>query len=302
MLGGDVRRVQIRMTEVRFNVLAWGPAAAARAAAIIENIRGGLGALVRRPKYAPPPAGEGPAAPFVSAWRRLRFQAVLAVAAVALAMLLLDDPLHHIAAGLPEWVVDDAFVVTDFGRSGWILVPAGVPLVLMALLASPALDHMSRAVLAMVAVRLGFVFVAVGLPGLVGTIVKRWIGRVRPSEAGAFAYEPFSWRPEYASFPSGHSTTAFAALVAIGVIVPRLRPALWIYALAIAASRVVVSAHYPSDVIAGAAFGAFGAILVRDWFAARRLGFCIGRDGAVHTMPGPSLRRIKRVAARLIAT
>jgi undecaprenyl-diphosphatase len=216
-------------------------------------------------------------------------------------MLLIDTPLYRIAAGLPEWVVDDAFVVTDFGRSSWILVPVGVPLLLTALLASPPLDYMSRAVFATVAVRLGFVFVAVGLPGLVSTIVKRWIGRVRPSDAGPFAYEPFSWRPEYASFPSGHTTTAFAALVAIGMICPRLRPALWIYALAIAASRVVVSAHYPSDVIAGAAFGAFGAVLVRDWFAARRLGFCIGLDGAVRTMTGPSPRRIKRVAAKLIA-
>jgi undecaprenyl-diphosphatase len=199
-------------------------------------------------------------------------------------------------------VIDDAFIVTDFGLSGWILVPVGVPLVLMALLASPAFDHMSRGVLAMVATRLGFVFVGVGLPGLISTIVKRWIGRVRPSEAGPFAYEPFSWRPDYASFPSGHATTSFAALVAIGAICPRLRPALWIYAFAIAASRVMVSAHYPSDVIAGAAFGAFGAAAVRDWFAVRRLGFYVGRDGAAHTLAGPSLRRIKRVAAKLIAT
>jgi undecaprenyl-diphosphatase len=288
------------MTEVRSNAPVRG-AAAARATAILENIRGGLGALVRPPKYAPPHAGEG-AAPFVPAWRRLRFQAVFAVGAVALAMVFLDTPLHQIAAGLPEWVVDDAFFVTDFGRSGWILVPVGVPLVLMTLLATRALDYMSRAVLAMVAARLGFVFIAVGLPGLVSTIVKRWIGRVRPSEAGPFAYEPFSWRPEYASFPSGHTTTAFAALVAIGLLCPRWRPVLWTYALAIAASRVMVSAHYPSDVIAGAAFGTLGAVLVRDWFAARRLGFYIGPDGAVWTMAGPSLRRIKRVAARLIAT
>jgi membrane-associated phospholipid phosphatase len=289
------------MTEVRSNAPVRG-AAAARVAAIIENVRSGLAAPLRRPRYAPPVAAEGARVPFVPAWRRLKVPAALAIGAIALAMAFLDTPLHNIATVLPEWMVDDAFVVTDFGLSGWILVPAGVPLVLTALVASPALDTMSRAAFAMVAARFGFVFVAVGLPGLVSTIVKRWIGRVRPSEAGPFAYEPFSWRPDYASFPSGHTTTAFAALVAIGALCPRLRPVLWIYAVAIGVSRVMVSAHYPSDVIAGAAFGAFGAVLVRDWFAVRRLGFCVGRDGDVHAMTGPSLRRIKRVAAKLIAT
>src|SRR5579871_1565635 len=114
------------------------------AAVIVENIRGGLCALVRRPK--PPPG-------FVPMWRHLKLHAVLVVCAVLLSMLFLDAPLHEVAAGLPEWVVDDAYVVTDFGRSNWILVPVGVPLVLMTLLASPAIPYMSRAVLAMVAVR-----------------------------------------------------------------------------------------------------------------------------------------------------
>jgi undecaprenyl-diphosphatase len=217
-------------------------------------------------------------------------------------MLYLDAPAIEFAAGLPPWLVDIAFEITDFGRSGWILVPLGVLIVLIALLASPALDYMSRALLAMVVARLGYIFIGVGLPGLVSTVVKRWIGRVRPSAAGPFAYEPFSWRPEYASFPSGHATTAFAALVAFGLIFPRIRPVLWVYALLIAASRVVVSAHYPSDVIAGAAFGAFGALLVRDWFAGRRLGFFVGRDGAIHAMAGPSRRRIKQVVGALFAS
>ena len=70
------------------------------------------------------------------------------------------------------------------------------------------------------------------------------------------------------------------ALVAIGAIWPQARALMWIYAVLIALSRVVVTAHHPSDVIAGAIVGASGALLVRNWFAARRLGFAVGSDGS----------------------
>ena len=62
-------------------------------------------------------------------------------------------------------------------------------------------------------------------------------------------------------------------LVAFGALWPRTRRYLLIYALLIVVSRVVVTAHYPSDVLAGALVGAVGALLVRRWFAMRRLGF-----------------------------
>jgi membrane-associated phospholipid phosphatase len=280
-----------------------GRAGRVRATALFENIRAGFGAVLRPPRpYPPPLAGDrGARTSLVPAWRRLKIQAALAICAVALSMLFLDAPAHQFASGLPAWLIDDAYEITDFGRSGWILVPLGALIIIIALVGARGLNAVSRALLAAVVVRLGFLFIAVGLPGIVSTLSKRWIGRVRPSAAGPFAYEPFSWRPEYASFPSGHATTAFAALVAFGLVFPRSRPVLWLYALLVAASRVIVSAHYPSDVIAGAAFGAFGALLVRDWFAARRLGFFVGPDGTVHTMAGPSPRRIKQVAGALIA-
>jgi membrane-associated phospholipid phosphatase len=89
--------------------------------------------------------------------------------------------------------------------------------------------------------------------------------------------------------------------MAVGALWPRARPVLWTYAVLIAVSRVVLTAHFPSDVIAGAVVGVVGALLVRDWFAARGLGFTIGADGVVRPLPGPSLARIKRVARQLVA-
>ena len=48
-------------------------------------------------------------------------------------------------------------------------------------------------------------------------------------------------------------------------------PAMIVYAILIAASRLVLLAHHPSDVVAGALIGVIGAMFVRYWFAARRV-------------------------------
>jgi undecaprenyl-diphosphatase len=148
-------------------------------------------------------------------------------------------------------------------------------------------------VLAALIVRFGFLFLAIGVPGLFVTIVKRLIGRARPnvgSPDDPFVYMPFGWEPEYASMPSGHATTAASAAIAIGAIWPRSRGVMWLYALVIMFSRVVVLAHHPSDVIAGAVVGAVGALGVRRWFAARRLLFSAAD---LRAFPGPSFKRIK---------
>ena len=70
--------------------------------------------------------------------------------------------------------------------------------------------------------------------------------------------------------------------------------------MVIAISRVVVTAHHPSDVIAGALVGGIGALLVRNWYAARRLGFAVAAGGTVYPLARPSWRRIKAVARRTI--
>jgi len=54
-----------------------------------------------------------------------------------------------------------------------------------------------------------------------------------------------------------------------------------IYAVAIAASRLVLLAHHPSDVVGGALVGLLGALCLRYWFAARQLGFTIEEDGKI---------------------
>lgn len=219
---------------------------------------------------------------------------------VGLAMWLADARGFTFTGALPLWLVEAFNELTDFGKSNWFLIPTGGLIVLAAIVATPAAGRVTNLVLTSLIVRFYFVFLAVALPGLFVTIVKRLIGRLRPSEAGPFVYVPWSWTPAYASMPSGHATTAVAAAIAIGMLWPKARVVMWIYAIVILASRVVIQAHFVSDVLAAAFVGGFGAILVRNWFAARRLAFIPGTDGTVRAMPGPSWRRVKAVARRLL--
>jgi membrane-associated phospholipid phosphatase len=260
---------------------------------LVANLVAGLTTPLRRPRGAW-------TARLVPAWRRYAPYLPPIAAFIAAAMLWLDTPIMRAADGLPPGFRVFVNELTDFGRGAWPLTPLVIALIAGTVLLLPSLSLMTRGALTAAIIKVGYMFVAIGLTGLADTIVKRIIGRVRPSDLGAFAYEPLSWRSDYASFPSGHAANVFATLVAVGLIFPRARPLLWAYALVIAASRVIVSSHFFSDVLAGAAFGAFGAIVIRDWFAARRLGFYVGSDGRVNTMPGPSFRRIKAVARALL--
>jgi membrane-associated phospholipid phosphatase len=241
------------------------------------------------------------------AWRtpaRIVIYALAAIAVISETMVFADAAIIRLVLHLPERIVVAFNWVTDFGKSVRFLVPIALLLAAIAALASPTLASMSRRVLAAVAARLGFLFVAIALPGLVFTIVKRLIGRARPLVGGSldpFLHHTMGWSVEYASLPSGHATDAAAVATAIGALWPRTRPLMWTYAALIALSRVVLTAHYPSDVIAGVIVGAAGALLVRDCFAARGLAFTLAPDGAVRPMPGPSFARIKRVARQLIA-
>jgi undecaprenyl-diphosphatase len=260
----------------------------------LRRIGGELVALLALPARAPLRASGAP----MLTVGRVALALLAAVVLIGGAMLVLDDWALAQQKRTPIWVINLFNEITDYGRSGWFLWPSAILIIALSLLAATT-QRLARLTIVSLIVRLEFIFGAIALPGLVVTVVKRLIGRVRPSVVGPFAYVPFSWRPDYASMPSGHATTAFAVAVALGTLWPRARPVLWLYALVIAASRVIIAAHYPSDVIAGACVGGFGAILIRNHFSARHLGFAATRDGTVHALPGPSLRRLRSIFARM---
>jgi undecaprenyl-diphosphatase len=85
-------------------------------------------------------------------------------------------------------------------------------------------------------------------------ILKRLTGRARPC-----ATETNCWAtllpPDRFSFPSGHTITAFAVAVPLGLFYPVLLPILIFCAMSVASSRILLGLHYLSDVVAGIAIG-----------------------------------------------
>ncbi|MDC0161644.1 phosphatase PAP2 family protein, partial [bacterium] len=93
------------------------------------------------------------------------------------------------------------------------------------------------------------------LVGLATQIIKHIIGRPRPNHSlldGSFEFNFFTTDSAFHSFPSGHSSTIIAIIIIASLIIPSLRYFFYTCGFLIAISRVVVGAHFITDVVAGA--------------------------------------------------
>jgi len=104
---------------------------------------------------------------------------------------------------------------------------------------------------------LALVVLAVAAADGIAAILKDAIGEKRPHDASALMSIPSS-----SSFPSGHTTIAFASATVLSALVPRAAPAFFLLALAIGYSRIYVGVHWPLDVVGGAVVGAATALLL----------------------------------------
>ncbi len=173
--------------------------------------------------------------------------------------------------------------ITDFGKDDYVLTALAAALVVMEL-AFPLLRGAARGRLLRFAARFEYLLLAVLLPILATEVIKRVVGRGRPfvgGKADPFHFLPFHDAEPYFSFPSAHSATAFALAFGVAAIWPKAPIPMFIYALLIAASRLVILAHHPSDVVGGAVVGLLGALAVRYWFAARDIAFAITENGEI---------------------
>ncbi len=85
-------------------------------------------------------------------------------------------------------------------------------------------------------------------------LLKRWLVRERPFIS--FPVINCGTPPlDRYSFPSGHTLHAVCFTTVLAMTLPAVAIVLMPFTLAVAASRVVLGLHYPSDVLAGAGVG-----------------------------------------------
>jgi undecaprenyl-diphosphatase len=222
---------------------------------------------------------------------------VIGIIATLAAASTLDIASISWGPALPDGVVSFFAFLTRYGQSDWILIPTGLFVILLLLCNWSRIDRRVAAAWTEIGTLATTLFVAVAGSGLTVDLIKVIIGRERPLRFGmdgAFAFDPFSFQYATNSFPSGHSTTAGAVAVTALLISRRAGGIVFFFAILIALSRIVVGAHYPSDVTAGFLFGASYAYFLAVGFSKGRIGFSMGS----RNIPRPRWIAIRRVFAR----
>lgn len=211
--------------------------------------------------------------------------AVIAALLIVLSVAMLDIHAVGWAKGLSDAMTRFFRSATRFGKSDWLLIPAGVCGLVLLVADWTRAERRVAAAWAEIGAFVLFFFVAVAGSGLTTDLVKWIVGRSRPGRFdidGTLTFTPFSSDAVFLSFPSGHATTVAAATLAVILIMRRFR---WIgltllaLAAVVAVSRVAVRAHFPSDVVGGIFVGATFTYGLAYALGRAGVGFQRQRDG-----------------------
>lgn len=157
--------------------------------------------------------------------------------------------------------------ITDFAE-GWYWL-AGSGLVFLAGSAAAMVLQGPAGEAARLAAGLGLaVLAAIALGAAILHTFKLFVGRVRPRDlfrSGAYGFSFFGFDVRKDSFPSGHAQTICAVATVFVLVWPWSAIVAVPVAVALSASRFIVTAHYASDVCMGMLIGVAGAEAALLW-------------------------------------
>lgn len=198
------------------------------------------------------------------------FWLLLATGMLVVTLLPFDALISQRAQALPPAIVLFNERITDFGTFAWMIYGSGTIAIIAYILhrISRTDSFSSRTKTAW---RLALYFlVTIGSASALVHFLKFLIGRARPElfvDYGAYSLTPFANEWLFESFPSGHSAAVGSFFGAFAMLAPHLRLVFALAALTIGLTRVVVGAHYPSDVAAGLLVGLWTALMAAFLFA-----------------------------------
>ena len=126
-----------------------------------------------------------------------------------------------------------------------------------------------------------FIFFNILLSGIVTQILKHIIGRPRPVLFNGFEQKSLSiisFDSKWHSFPSGHTATIFAFIFCMIILFPKIKNILITIAIIIASTRVIVGAHFISDIFGGALVAYLSSIFVSKKLASKNILFTIENE------------------------
>jgi membrane-associated phospholipid phosphatase len=111
--------------------------------------------------------------------------------------------------------------------------------------------------------------IALALAGVASSAIKIATGRARPSVKTEAHWNGPQSSSKYHAFPSGHTAASTAFFAALFLARKKIGAPLLLIPIVIAFSRMIVGAHYLSDVTFAAILGVISALLVARWLSIR---------------------------------
>jgi membrane-associated phospholipid phosphatase len=188
------------------------------------------------------------------------YASAICLTLIIISYLFWDIPIAKYCQTLSPGIKNIAEFVTSFGIATWYIVASIIFYLFFRFIYKNDINA-SRAL---------FIFLSLGITGIFINIVKWIAGRHRPIDLFNHGYWGFDYFRgvgyELASFPSGHAQTAFTFAAALTILFPRWGIPLFVFAGAVGITRVILTAHYLSDVIAGAGIGIICTLVIKYYF------------------------------------
>ena len=174
---------------------------------------------------------------------------------------------HNSSKSLESIYLKDFFKqITVLGDSKWYFVSSFLVIIFCYFIKKTNYYHNYKNIIKVCNNFSIFLSLSLITAGLITQLLKHIVGRPRPNYTlfdGSLEFNFFNLNSEFHSFPSGHTSTIFVVALVASFLLPKLKYFFISLAGVIAFSRIVVGAHFFTDVLGGITVSYLGVKLTK---------------------------------------